>query len=359
MQRLLIAAILILHQLTGGTVAAASIEQMAGQMIIVGFKGQRPEEPTVRRIASDVRQGRIGGVILFGRNIRDPGQLKQLTGHLRKAASSQPPIIAVDQEGGRIQRLTSAKGFTAQPSADFVGRTKSVKEAYDLYHLMAAQLKFHGINMNLAPVVDLNINPHNPIIGKLHRSFGDDEKLVFKFAEAFVSAHRSAGVLTCLKHWPGHGSASSDSHIDKTTVADLNRVREQQVYVDFVEHRLADAIMASHVVPYDEESGVPATLSDRSIGYLRVSVGFQGVVISDDMQMGAIAKRYEFEDSVVKAVSAGVDMLIFGNMLSYDPDVADKARLAIVEAVGDGRLDRARLVASFERISALKAQLQR
>ena len=345
--------------LAAGGASAASLEEMAGQMVVVGFKGRTGAEAAVRRIGDDIAASRIGGVVLFGRNIAGPAQLKALTSYLKGHATGLPPLIAVDQEGGEIQRLTAAKGFASDPSALYVARHKSPEQAYDLYLKMARQLAFYGINMNLGPVVDLNLNPDNPIIGRLHRSFGHDEKVVLEYARAFIKAHRAAGVLTCLKHWPGHGSTRGDSHRGSTRVGPISRTLQQQVYLDLAQARLGDAVMASHVIPYEDKAHLPASLSPPSLRVLRALVDFRGVVISDDMQMGAITEHFSFKDAVVRAVNAGDDMLIFANMLTYDPDVADKARAVIVSAVKDGRIKRARIEQAFEHIAALKRRSRR
>ncbi len=343
--------------LAAGSASAASLDEMVGQMIMVGFKGRTAEAATVKRIGDDIAAGRIGGVVLFARNIAGPAQLKGLTSYLKSHAVGLPPIIAVDQEGGEIQRLTTAKGFLRAPSAFYVAHHKSPKQAYDIYRRMADELARFGINMNFGPVVDLDLNPDNPVIGRLNRSFGDSENVVVTYARAFVKAHRDAGVLTCLKHWPGHGGASGDSHRGSVHTSAINRVLEQQVYGDLVQSKLADAVMASHVIPYEDKARLPASLSPRSLFFLRTSVEFQGAVISDDMQMGAISRRFRLQDAVVRAVNAGVDMLIFANMLTYDPDVAVKVRAVILTAVKEGRIKRARINAAYEHISALKRRL--
>lgn len=344
--------------LAAGGASAASLDEMAGQMIMVGFKGRNGADATVRRIGNDIAGGRIGGVVLFARNISGPAQLKGLTGYLKSRAAGLPPIVAVDQEGGEIQRLTAAKGFARAPSAFYVAHHKSPQAAYRIYRKMADQLARFGINMNLGPVVDLDLNPNNPVIGRLKRSFGASEDVVVTYARAFIKAHRDAGVLTCLKHWPGHGGAVGDTHRGSVHSTPIDRVLEEQVYGDLVRARLADAVMASHVIPYEDKARLPASLSPHSLHFLRTSVEFQGAVISDDMQMGAISRRFGLRDAVERAVNAGVDVLIFSNMLTYDPAVADKARAIIVAAVKAGRIKPARIAEAYAHISALKRRLR-
>jgi len=358
MRRLLAALMAFVALFAAASASAASLEEMAGQMIVIGFKGRTGEAATVRRIAGDIAAGRIGGVILFARNIADPAQLRALTSYLKDHAAGLPPVIAIDQEGGEIERLTRSKGFRTTPSAFYVARHESPEAAYRTYSRMARQLAASGINMNLGPVIDLDLNPDNPIIGKLNRSFGDDGQVVFKYARAFIEAHRAAGVLTCLKHWPGHGATIGDSHTGSVRVSPINRQLQVQVYADLVQARLADAVMASHVIPDRDKARLPASLNPQSLHNLRANVEFQGAVISDDMQMGAIRKRFGFADAVVRAVNAGDDLLIFGNMLTYDPDVGDKARAVIVAAVKAGKIKKARLDEAFAHISALKDQLR-
>jgi beta-N-acetylhexosaminidase len=241
-----------------------------------------------------------------------------------------------------------------------VARNRSPEEAYGLYYRMALDLDSHGINLNLAPVVDLDINAHNPVIGRLGRSFGSDGSAVFDYAKVFISAHRWAGVLTCLKHWPGHGSAAGDSHKGATRGNPADRAREEQVHADLVAAGLADAVMASHVIVEDGGMQVPASLSAGSIRQdLRADAGFAGLVISDDMQMGTITEAFEPGEAVVRAVSAGVDVVIFANMLAHDPEAGEKARDAIVAAVRSGRIGEDRVREAYARIGALKARLGR
>ena len=215
------AALILALGAAGAGISAASdlpdasegvpLRAMIGQMILIGFPGTKPAEEWPARVIKMIGESEIGGVILFPGNIVDLAQLKALDAALRKAGGATPPFIAVDQEGGLIQRLTPAKGFIGTPSAQKVAATDEAA-AYGVYRAMARELAGVGINLNFGPVVDLAIDPNGPAIARLERSFGRDPNRVASFAHQFIDAHHDAGVLVAAKHFPGHGSAARDTH---------------------------------------------------------------------------------------------------------------------------------------------------
>jgi beta-N-acetylhexosaminidase len=222
---------------------------------------------------------------------------------------------------------------------------------------LAATLAAAGINHNLAPVVDLNSNPQNPVIGALGRSFSAAPRVVVAQARAFISAHHAQGVTTTLKHFPGHGSSAADSHLGLVDVSATWQPDELEPYRVLIGEGLADAIMTAHVFNTQLDAVYPATLSPRIItGILREELGYAGVVITDDLNMGAITQAYGFDQAAVLAVQAGADILAYGNNLVYDPDVAAKAIGALRGAVARGELTVARIEASYRRVAALKEQ---
>jgi beta-N-acetylhexosaminidase len=223
---------------------------------------------------------------------------------------------------------------------------------------MAQVLKTHGVNLNIAPVVDLNTNPSNPIIGDLERSFSADPDVVTRHAMAFIEAHHDAGVLCSLKHFPGHGSSTADSHLGFVDVTDTWTDAELIPYRNLIDADRADTVMTAHVFNAKLDPDVPATLSKRVItGILRERLGFDGVIITDDMLMGAIANYYDFARSLEAAIDAGADILAIANNSIYDPDIADKAHRAVRSAVEAGRISESRIDESYRRIAALKARL--
>jgi beta-N-acetylhexosaminidase len=224
--------------------------------------------------------------------------------------------------------------------------------------MMASTLTELGINLNLAPVVDLNTNPDNPVIAAYGRSFSADPDVVTEHALEFIKAHHQQGVLCTLKHFPGHGSSTGDSHRGLVDVTDTWSRTELEPYGNIIEAGQADAIMTAHVFNANLDAERPATLSKPTItGILREELGFDGVVISDDMQMGAIARYYGLETAIEAAIDAGVDVLAFANNSVYVGDIAVRAISLIKRMVADDRISEERIKESSARIQRLKSGL--
>ncbi|MGB8644349.1 MAG: glycoside hydrolase family 3 protein [Anaerolineae bacterium] len=337
-----------------------------GQMILVGFRGLTLTEdnPIVR----DLRERHIGAVVLFDydvpsnspvRNIQSPAQLKALTAALQ-ANATIPLLISVDQEGGQVVRLKEKFGFPPTVSEQYLGAHNDPALTQQNAESMARSLAEAGVNLNLAPVVDLNTNPDNPVIGKLERSFSADPDVVARHALAEIEAHHQYGVLTTLKHFPGHGSSHSDSHRGFVDVTNTWSAVELEPYKRIIAAGECDAIMTAHIFNSKLDPQMPATLSQPIItGILRNELHYDGVVISDDMQMGAISLYYGLETAVLSAIEAGVDMLSIANNLPFffDPDIAGRVIGIITQQVKDGKLDEARIDQSYQRIRRLKARL--
>ena len=285
-----------------------SIEEAVGQMLMIGFRGDVLDGD----IAALLRDIQPGGVVLFDydlpskgemvRNITSPRQLRALTSALQGIA---PYFIAVDAEGGYVNRLKNKYGFTVSvPSAHALGR-KSLGRTKKVAYALARELKEMGINWNFAPVVDVNIDPKSPAIGAIERSFSDVPRAVVAHANAFVKAHREQQVIPTLKHFPGHGSAAGDTHLGVTDVTETYRCpKELLPYQKFIQRGYRDPILTAHIVNRKlDKSGRPATLShDIMTKLLRYEMGFDGVIISDDMQMGAIVEAYGLTEAVVEAI---------------------------------------------------------
>ena len=339
------------------------LRRKLAQMVLVGFRGTTldPANP----IVADIRDRGLGGVALFSydvalaspvRNVESPSQVAALDAGLAALAAT-PLMIAVDQEGGIVARLNEKHGFPPTLQAQELGARNDPAFTYEAAAAIAQTLKAAGVNHNFAPVVDLNINPDSPAIGHYGRSFSVDPAVVVAQATAFVQAHRDNGITTTLKHFPGHGSATSDSHAGFVDVTNTWQPAELEPYRQLIAQGMADAVMTAHVYNAQLDPNAVATLSQPIItGILREEMGFEGVVFSDDMQMGAIADNYGFEDAVVRTVEAGVDIVAIGNNLAYDPDIAAKTIDILAAAVADGRLSRARIDESYQRIMALKAK---
>lgn len=340
------------------------LESMIGQMIMVGFSGYRITDSDVIRVRDQLADGTVGGVVLYPENIGPPDQLRALTTFLRDARPTPVPFIAVDQEGGLVQRLTRQNGHLYIPSAWKVGRNPSFSDpesAVRLYAGMAKDLAEAGFNLNFGPVVDLNLNPDNPVIGQRERSFGADPNTVTQLARAFIVAHRDAGIVTVAKHFPGHGSSRADSHKTLADISDTWREIELEPYRQLAKDGLLDAVMIGHLYHprFSDGARLPASLSRRAITALRAKgyIGFQGVVVSDDMEMGAVRGEYSLEERVIKAVNAGTDLIVFSNEKSHDPELGVKVHTVMSEAVKDGRISRVRIEQAYGRIMLLKRRL--
>ena len=341
-----------------------ALDEKIGQLLLVGFRGQTLEQaPT---LVEDIQQRHLGGVILFdydvqlgraGRNIASPSQLQQLTASLQ-ALSDQRLLIAVDQEGGRIARLKPAQGFPASPSHRELGEQADLHQTFEQSKHLAATLETMGINFNLAPVVDLCCNPDNPVIARLDRCFSAAPHQVADQAGAYIAGHHQNCVLTCLKHFPGHGSSTTDSHRGFTDITATWSEEELIPYRELIQHGRVDAVMTAHVFNSRLDGDDPATLSKPIIsGLLRGELGYEGVVISDDLQMKAISAHYGLETAIEKALNAGVDMLVFGNNLSYNEHSVEQAVTIIRRLIKQGRVSEAGIDASWRRVTMLKRRL--
>jgi len=359
---------LILPQLAadGAPGDGVSLREKIGQMVLVGFRGLvvDPAQP----VATDLAEGRGAGVILYdydvpgglpSRNIESPGQVRALTAQVRGLAG--PTVIeAVDQEGGKVARLSPAHGFPATRSAADLGAFDDTEVTYEAAAAMADTMSSVGLNLNFAPVVDLNVNPENPVIGALGRSFSADPDVVTRQAEAFIRAHHDRGVLCTLKHFPGHGSSKADSHLGFVDVSSTWTETELQPFARIVADGLADVIMTAHIYNSHLDPDYPATLSFATVtGILRRQLGYDGVVISDDMQMAAITQQFGFEVSVRKVIDAGVDILLYGNNLGpYDATTTERVVDLIESLVAQGTISAGRIDLSYQRIMALRSRVQ-
>jgi len=342
-----------------------TLDVKIGQMIMVGFRGLAA--PAESMIIRNIREQHVGSVVLFDsdvalnlsqRNIASPEQVRALVGQLQ-AAAGIPLLIAIDQEGGKVNRLKEAYGFPPTVPASYYGIMNDLAKTNAHADTTARTLADLGINLNLAPVVDLNINPYNPIIGKLGRSISSDPEIVATHAAAIIEAHHRHNVLCTLKHFPGHGSSLGDTHAGFVDVTETWSTEELAPFQALIGEGLADAIMTAHIFNAQLDPMLPATLSHAIItGILREQMGYSGVIISDDMQMGAIAKHYKFEPAVQAAVLAGVDIIAIANNIRLARNQAERAIDAIRELVDTGKISEARIDESYRRIMALKLRTQ-
>lgn len=327
-----------------------------GQMIMVGFGGRYVDENSgiVRQIAD----GLVGSVVLFGRNVESPEQMQALTATLR-GYSPIPLLVSIDQEGGWVARLQRGFGITSNYSAQYLGAQSGLDLTRTQGESTAQRLAELGINLNLAPVVDLNTNPSNPIIGRYERSYSADPTVVADHARTVIEAHRSRNVFCTLKHFPGHGSSRGDTHYGFVDVTDTWNVTELSPYAALIGSQSCDVIMTAHIFNSALDPDYPATLSANIItGILRQKLGFDGVVISDDMQMGAISSQYNLETAVRLAITAGVDIIAFSNNIPLSRGAsAQRLHDIIMGLVDAGTISPQRIDASYQRIMRLKRRL--
>jgi beta-N-acetylhexosaminidase len=328
-------------------------------MLLVGFRGLeiRDSDPITAALAAG-----LGGVILFDRdqitggqrNIASRKQLATLTASLRAAATG-PLLIAIDQEGGKVSRLNLAQGFPATRTQAAVGATDDPAVAHAAGLAMGTTMYTAGIDLDLAPVVDVNVNPKNPAIGALGRSFSADPSIVAAMAEAEIRGLHAAGVRSTIKHFPGLGSAAANTDFAVVDVTKTWTMAELEPYETLIGADVLDAVMSGNIVNRTlDPDGVPASLSAPMIeGQLRSRLGWQGAVVTDDLGAVAITSRFKRADAVARALGAGNDLLVFANQATYVPDLAMRLIDTIADLVAAGHVTEARIDASIARLDLL------
>lgn len=330
------------------------------QMLIIGFRGTT----ATPYITQTIRDLNVGGIILFDRdvpssgelerNIVNPEQTKELISQLNELSSDM--FIAVDAEGGYVNRLKDRYGFTNIPSAFEMGKL-STEQTKDYGVFLGQQLSELGFNLNFAPVVDVDVNPDNPVIGYIERSFSANPEEVYSHATAFIEGLHQNNIVTAIKHFPGHGSSEDDSHLGMADITDTYKDEELLPYKMIIGDGYNDMVMTAHIMNRNIDENYPATLSPLFIqNILREEIGFNGVIISDDMQMGAIVDHYGFDEGIIMAINAGCDLLILSNngLEGYDELAPYKAVDAILSAVKNNLITEERINQSYDRIQSLK-----
>lgn len=325
------------------------------QMIMVGFSGKTLTDTV---IINDLQIRGVGSVILFGGNIESPTQLNQLTTQLHNL-SATPLFIAIDQEGGRIARLRETNGYTATYSAFQVGtifNDESVNRSWA--SLMAGWLKDAKINLNLAPVADVNVNPESPAIGYLDRSFSRIADTVYNHCKWFIDEFHDKNIFNCLKHFPGHGSATTDSHLGFTDITNTWADSELVPYIKLIQNGYDDFIMSGHLFNAQIDSVYPASLSYKTLTeLLRDSLGFNGLIITDGMFMGAITNNYPFHQAVELAINAGNDILLYTTNKLSGKSLVDSVVGIVMSKISEGKITEQRIDESYNRIMQKKQEL--
>ncbi|WP_189019908.1 beta-N-acetylhexosaminidase [Paenibacillus marchantiophytorum] len=324
-----------------------SVEEKIGQMIIAGIDGYTVDSATRELLAEE----HVGGIILYKPNVQNTNQLVQLTNSLKKtnAGNKLPLWIGVDEEGGRVTRLPDE--LIKTPTSKEIGSKGSTKFAYNIGHLLGKELNAYGLNMDFAPDLDVNSNPNNPVIGD--RSFGSNASIVSSQGIQVMSGLQSQQVVSVVKHFPGHGDTSVDSHIGLPIVQnDLARLRKLELvpFAEAIKHQ-ADAVMVAHILLPKVDPDNPASMSKTIMtDMLRKEMGFQGLIMTDDMTMGAITTNYGLGEAAVKSVLAGANIVMVG----HEPANVMKVITALREAVRSGRIPVDTIDQSVNQVMKLK-----
>lgn len=348
------------------TSESPSLREAIAQMLVVGFRGTQVD--STHHIVRDILQHHIGGVILFEydapsgsrpRNITSAAQLRQLCTDLQ-SLRAEPLLISIDQEGGRVSRLKEAYGFPHFASAQHTAE-QGDDSVTACARLTAQTLHEMGVNVDFAPCVDVNVNPQCPVIGRLERSFSSQPAQVAHCAAIWLDELSRQGVIACPKHFPGHGSSQKDSHLGLADVSRTWQAGELEPYQTLIATRQVPMIMTTHVFNSRLDPTWPATLSHATLTtLLRDSLGFDGVIITDDLAMGAMTKQYSYDTILRRAIAAGANMLCLSNNGNvYDADLVPRTIDAVERLVREGQLDAELIFRSAERVWAMKARYLR
>ena len=329
------------------TISNMSLDEKIGQLVISGFYGTTLDENILKLIKED----KISGVILFNRNVKDSSTLLSLNNSLKESNKNNklPLFISVDEEGGLVTRMP--KDIKRLPTNTYIGSLNNKDLSYNVGEILGEQLSYFGFNMNFAPVLDINSNPNNPVIGD--RSFGNNKDTVAILGTSTMKGIQSKNIISVVKHFPGHGDTSVDSHVNLPVVNyDINRLKS----FEFVPFKTAiqngaDAIMVGHILLPKIDSKYPSSMSYEIVtNILRKDLGFNGLVVSDDMTMGAITKNYSIEESSIKAINAGVDLLLVCQKYENTENVLK----ALKEAALNGTISKERLDNALYNIISIK-----
>lgn len=329
------------------TISNMSLDEKIGQLVVSGFYGTSLDENILKLIKED----KISGVILFNRNVKDSNTLLSLNNSLKESNKNNklPLFISVDEEGGLVTRMP--KDIKRLPTNKYIGSLNNKDLSYKVGEILGEQLSYFGFNMNFAPVLDINSNPNNPVIGD--RSFGNNKDTVASLGTSTMKGIQSKNIISVVKHFPGHGDTSVDSHVNLPVVNyDINRLNS----FEFVPFKTAiqngaDAVMVGHILLPKIDSKYPSSMSYEIVtNILRKDLGFNGLVVSDDMTMGAITENYSIEEASIKAINAGVDLLLVCQKYENTENVLK----ALKEAALNGTISKERLDNALYNIISIK-----
>lgn len=329
--------------------SAMTLEQKLGHMLLLGFIGSTAQTGGADIIEEHLVEGRIGGVLFLRHNVRSREGAEGLAARFKAAAPKA--WLALDQEGGLVQRLSRDLGYTWIPRAMQVVEERGLAGAEDIYAIGAREFTEAGFNMNLAPVADLH-DPENAVIGRYGRAYGTDGEAIAAYASRFVDAYRNAGAICVIKHFPGHGRSRGDSHDGFVDITETWSREELDPFQRLIASAHAPMIMGGHLTHQGlDPSGVPATFSGPILnGLLREELGYEGVIMTDDLDMGAIRQAYDQRQAVLRSIEAGNDIIMLSNSAAPNMELPQTILRWVEEAIEEGRFDEARIDRSVERI---------
>ncbi len=333
-------------------IKANNLDSKIAQMIIVGFEGDSIHSPGFKKILNQIENNEISGVIIFAKNIKSKKDLIEMNKKILSKAKITP-FIAIDNEGGYVQRYD----FIDSKSAKEVSKLDmdSIKQEYSKMAQLEKELK---INFNFAPCVDLELEK-NSIISKSERSYGNEPEKVVEIAKIFISEHNKRKIITSIKHFPGHGSTKGDTHKGFVDATNTFSDKELIPYFKLSKSDKLNTVMVSHIFNSDFDKNYPASLSKSTIDFLKNRINYQGLIVSDDYDMGAIRKNYTLRQIVVNSINSGVNIMLFSNNIDKkDKNLALKIRKIIKEEIKKGTIKEEAIEDSYKKIIELKKNLE-
>lgn len=328
-------------------------------VLLIGFYGATGASPSARLLARQVRRGQVGSVFFVEHNVGTLEDVQDLVAMMHRP--DMPALLAIDQEGGVVQRLATDHGFTRFQGAKRMVQVKSAEDAREIYAQAGQEMAALGFRVNMGPVLDLD-DPNNPAIGKYGRAFSDDPDRITEYGLAFLEGFGRAGIFCAAKHFPGQGKATSDSH-DRP--ADITQTWTEEELTPFArliaEGRAPDMIMMGHLrVDSIDGSGLPATVSRAIVtDLLRKRLGYDGIIMTDDIDMEAVRAFMNRKEALIEALAAGNDLIMIKNLFRYDPLLPERAVRWVRRAIAEGRLNEDQIFASAEKVRALRRRAQR
>lgn len=344
-------ALIILALMLTNFSFANDLDKKIGQMIIIGFSGDNINSRGFKNTLKQIKKGEISGIIYFSHNIKSKNDLMEMNKEIL-SSNEITPFISIDNEGGMIQRHSFINNKSAKEIASL---NESI--AKEEYSSMAELLKELGFNLNFAPCVDLEINQES-IIKKKERSYGSNPKIVSKYSKIFIEEHNKKGIITSIKHFPGHGSVKGDTHKGFVDATSTFQKEELIPYNDLKNEKL-NMVMVSHIFNSNIDSNMPASLSFKTINELLIKkIGFNGVIISDDYDMRAIRDNYSLREIAINSINSGVNILLFSNnIMNNDRNLTKKLHKIIKQEIKKGNIKEQNIENSYNKILELKKSL--